>query len=61
MLIGTGLYSVFYDQLNRWLLHLGEFGDVTLPDLLKAPTWLVILVSVALIGLFLLLLELVGL
>jgi uncharacterized membrane protein YedE/YeeE len=60
MLIGTGLYSLFYDRLNRWVLHLGEFGDITVPDLLKIPTWWVILISVSLIGLFLLLLELTG-
>ena len=58
MLIGTGLYAVIYEKLNSNILHLGEFGDATLPQLLKARSGYVILSVGAAIVAFLMVLEL---
>lgn len=60
MLMGTGIYSILYDRLEKRILHLGEFGKITLPDLLNAKPWPVILCVNAAIAVFLLILELAG-
>ena len=60
MLVGTGIYSVLYGRLEKRILHIGEFGKITLPELLNAKPWPVIIgVSTAFIA-FLLILELAG-
>ena len=60
MLAGTGIYAALYDFLEKRILHVGEFGKLTLPQLLKTGTWPVILSMSAIIILFLLILELIG-
>jgi hypothetical protein len=60
MLLGTGIYSILYDRLEKRILHLGEFGKITLPELLNAKPWPVILRVSTVIAVFLLILELVG-
>lgn len=47
--IGTGLFASFYPKLNQGILRKGEYGDVTLPQLLKVNEWVVILIVEALI------------
>lgn len=60
MLLGTGIYSVLYDHLEKKILHLGEFGKITLPQLLDARPWPVIIGVGTSIVAFLLILELAG-
>jgi hypothetical protein len=61
MLIGAGLFARLYPFLNAGILHTGEFPAKTLPELLKVNEWLVIIPVVALMAVFLLLLEYLGL
>jgi hypothetical protein len=60
MLLGTAIYSILYDRLERKILHVGEFGKITLPQLLGVGPWPVILSSTAAILLFMIILELAG-
>jgi hypothetical protein len=60
MLLGTGIYSVIYDRLEKKILHVGEFGKITLPQLLNVRQWPVIIGAGVVIGLFLLVLESAG-
>lgn len=60
MLLGTGIYSILYDRLAKRILHLGEFGKITLPQLLNTKPWPVILCVNATLAAFLLILELAG-
>jgi hypothetical protein len=61
MLIGAGLLAAAYPRLQRSVLRWGDFGTLTLPQLLKVSAWAVVLpVAAALVGV-LLLLERAGL
>jgi hypothetical protein len=60
MLVGTWIYSLIYEWLEPRLLHVGDFGKLTLPELFNTGTWTVIFGMCALILLFLLVLELAG-
>ncbi|MBM3498830.1 MAG: YeeE/YedE family protein [Armatimonadetes bacterium] len=52
ILIGAGLFAHVYPRLRAGILSWGDFGDVTLPQLLKVPPWVVVVpVVAALIGL----------
>lgn len=59
--IGASLYAVVYPYLKRRVLHIGDFGDKTLIDLLAVRNpWLVILPLVVLIVGFMVFLEATG-
>jgi len=50
MLIGAGLFAAIYPKLERAVLVKGDFGDVTLPRLLKVNPWFIIVpVSIVII------------
>ena len=52
MLVGAGLFAALYPKLQTGILNKGDFGTVTLPELLKVNPWVVVLpVAAALIGL----------
>ncbi len=52
MLIGVGLFAAFYKQMDSSILHKGDFGAITIPELLKVNPWVVIaVVSPIIIGL----------
>jgi len=61
MLAGTAIYAALYDRLEKKVLHIGEFGQMTLPQLLNVKPWSVIGVLNALVLLFLFILEYAGL
>jgi uncharacterized protein len=62
MLIGAGLYAATYPQIKARILHVGEFGDKTLIDVLRVRNpWLVILPVAAVLICAMVLLELAGL
>lgn len=42
-LIGTGLFAQFYPALEKKVLNIGHFGELTLPQLLKVNHWWVLL------------------
>ena len=60
MLIGTGLFAEFYPTLEKRVLHIGYFGELTLPELLKVNHWWVILPLAILLSALLLVLEISG-
>ena len=56
MLVGAGLFAVLYPRLERKILHKGDLGAKTLPQLLNVNPWVLIVpVVIILIGLLLLL------
>lgn len=60
MLFGTWIYAMFYERLEKRILHVGDFGKITLPQLLNARPWPVIAAVCAVIVVFLVNLELAG-
>ena len=41
-LIGAGLFAAAYPRLNDGVLRRGDFGEVTLPELLGVNAWMVV-------------------
>jgi hypothetical protein len=61
ILIGAGLFAVFYPRLSQGILRKGDFGELTLPQLFRVQPWLIVPpVAIALTAL-LVLLEKAGL
>jgi len=61
ILLGSGLFAAAYPRLRDGILKKGDFGNLTLPRLLKVGDWAVILPLSILIVLLLYLLERAGL
>jgi len=61
ILLGAGLFAELYPRLRSGILRWGEFGNITLPDLVKVNQWLVVLPAAAVLVLFLVWLEVAGL
>lgn len=40
--IGTGWFASLYPRLNSGILKIGDYGDISLPKLLKLNEWIVI-------------------
>jgi len=57
MLIGTGLFAHFYPTINRKYMDRGVFPVDTIPELLKIPSWIVVLIMLVLLTGFLYTLE----
>ena len=49
-LIGAGLFAALYPRLDASILHKGNFGDVTLPQLLKVNPWTVVIPAVMILS-----------
>ena len=60
ILIGTGIFAAAYPRMKTGILRKGDFGDITLPRLLKVNDWVVVIPMAALIVGFLYWLELRG-
>jgi hypothetical protein len=61
IILGSGLFAAVYPRLRKGLLKWGDFGNLTLPRLLKVNDWVVIVPLAGLIVLLLYLLEYAGL
>lgn len=62
IILGTWIFAVMYPKLKDGILKMGDFGDITLPHLLKVNDWVVVVVPVvALIVLLLYWIESAGL
>ena len=62
ILLGSWLFAVFYPKLQKPVLLRGDFGTLTLPELLKAKNvWVVVIPAAILLTGSLLLLEAAGL
>jgi hypothetical protein len=42
ILIGAGLFAALFPRLQRGILRKGDFGTLTLPELLKVNAWAVV-------------------
>ncbi|MDD3743220.1 MAG: YeeE/YedE thiosulfate transporter family protein [Lentimicrobiaceae bacterium] len=57
---GTWIFAVMYPKLKNGILKKGDFGDITIPRLLKVNDWLVVIPAFALIILLLFWIEKAG-
>ena len=56
ILLGSWLLATIYPKIRNGILAKGDFGDLTLPKLLKVNEWLVVIpLSIILVGIMLLL------
>lgn len=60
ILLGTWIFALMYPRLKEGILKKGEFGDITLPHLLKVNNWVVVVPAVLLILLMLVWIEAAG-
>ena len=60
IIFGTWIFAVMYPKLKDGILKKGDFGDITIPGLLKVNNWVVVVPVVALIVLLLFWIETAG-
>lgn len=60
IILGTWIFAVMYPKLKDGILKKGDFGEISLPGLLKVNDWVVVVPAVALIILVLFLFEKAG-
>jgi uncharacterized protein len=60
IILGTWIFAVVYPKIKDGILKKGDFGDITIPRLLKVNDWVVVVPAVALIVLMLLWIEKAG-
>jgi hypothetical protein len=60
IVLGTWIFAVMYPKLKGGILKKGDFGDITIPRLLKVNDWVVVVPAVALIVLLLFWIEKAG-
>jgi uncharacterized membrane protein YedE/YeeE len=60
-LIGAGIFAALFTRLEASVLHRGDFGDLTLPQLLKVNTWAVVVPAAMAVAALLVIFEKVGL
>jgi hypothetical protein len=58
--IGAGLFAALYPRLEKGILKKGYFGELTLPELLKAGEWTIVVPLCILIMLLFVFLEKLG-
>jgi hypothetical protein len=61
IIVGSGLFAALYPKLKDGILKVGDFGNLTVPRLLKVNDWLVIVPLSGLLILLLYLMERAGL
>lgn len=59
--IGAGIFAAVYPKLRKGILTKGDYGDITLPRLLKVNDWIVVIPAAILIFLVLFWIESSGL
>jgi uncharacterized protein len=57
ILLGSWLFAIYYPKLQKPILLKGDFGKVTLPELLKVNAWVVVIPTAILIVILLFALE----
>jgi len=60
-LIGAGLFAALYPKLDAEILHKGDFGELTLPQLFKLHHWAAVITSVIVLVVLLVWMERSGL
>lgn len=61
ILLGSWLFALAYPKLKKGILNKGDFGEITLPELLKVNAWVVVLPAAILLTALLVILEKAGL
>ena len=61
ILLGAGIFASLYPSLQRVVLSKGDFGELTLPQLLKVNAWVVVIPVSVLLIILLIWLERAGL
>jgi hypothetical protein len=61
ILIGSWLFAVYYPKLQKPVLLKGDFGQITIPQLLRVNAWVIVVPAVVLIVAALWALEAAGL
>ena len=61
IVVGSGLFAALYPKLQKSILSKGDFGVVTIPELLKLNPWVVVIPTAALLTALLYWLERAGL
>lgn len=61
ILIGAGIFAARYARLSQGILRKGDFGNLTLPELLKVNDWVVVIPAAVVIFLLLYWIETAGL
>jgi hypothetical protein len=61
IIIGSWLFANWYPRLQRLVLSKGDFGSITLPELLKVNAWIIIIPVVILLTALLFWIEKLGL
>jgi hypothetical protein len=59
--IGAGIFAARYARLSLGILRKGDFGNLTLPGLLKVNDWVVVIPAAVVIFLLLYWIETAGL
>jgi uncharacterized protein len=57
IILGTWIFAVMYPKLKDGILKMGDFGDITLPRLLKVNDWVVVVPAAVVIILLLVWIE----
>lgn len=57
ILAGTSLFAALYPRMKKAILKKGDFGDITLPELLKVNPWFIVIPLALMITGFLFWLE----
>jgi uncharacterized protein len=60
IILGTWIFAVMYPRLKNGILKKGDFGNITIPRMLKVNDWVVVVPAVALIILLLFWIEKAG-
>ena len=53
IILGTWIFAVMYPKLKNGILKMGDFGDITIPGVLKVSDWMVVVPAVGIIVLLL--------
>jgi hypothetical protein len=61
VLIGAGIFAAMYPRLEGSILRKGDFGQLTLPQLLKANSWAIVVPAAILLAVLLWWMEKAGL
>ena len=60
ILLGTWIFALMYPRLKDGIMKKGDFGDITIPGMLKVNDWVVVVPAVVLIVLLLFWIEKAG-
>lgn len=57
IIIGMTLFASLYPRLEKSILHVGDFGERTIPQILKVNPWFVIIPAAAVLSMALFIIE----